>query len=52
MNADVPPIAADKGLMDCVVANCDVVEPLPDAIDQDLIGGNRRGIGENRRFPH
>jgi hypothetical protein len=50
MNADAPPIAADKGLMNFKMEISDVIEPLAPSSDHDLIGGNRRGIGVHRRF--
>jgi hypothetical protein len=50
ITADAPPIAADKCLMDGIVPNREVVGPVRSAIDHDIIGGNRRGIGGNRRF--
>jgi hypothetical protein len=51
MSADVPPIAADNGLMDCIAANWEVAGSLTNSIGYDLIGGNRRDIGAHRRPP-
>jgi hypothetical protein len=51
MNADVPPIAADKSLMNCMVAIRVAAGFFPVAIEHVLIDGNRRDIGVHRRPP-
>jgi len=49
MNADAPPIAADKGVMDGIVASRDLAGLHSISTNHVLIGGNRRGIGVHRR---
>jgi hypothetical protein len=48
--ADAPPISADEGIVDGSREKSGHVAICHDAIHQVFIGGNRWGIGGNRRF--
>jgi hypothetical protein len=50
ITADAPPIAADETMNSGAGETFGHVANCHNAIHQALIGGNRRGIGGNRRF--